>query len=400
MFFFFFSCTINNYTTLERQQVSSEFLGLVPGFIEPEDVYQIIDNLGITWIRKGFHWADIEREQGLFDFGKYDDLVDDVNRNDKRLLAMLAYEVPWTSAEKGRVVNADDISLYLDFVKEVVSRYRGRIKAYEIWNEPNWIFWKGTDTEFYELTKRTVQIIRKTDPDALILGGAFWRVPNRFIEKMFDYGAFDDIDIISFHPYASNPEKSLKLYDRLLEILKNKKFEGEIWVTEIGFPTNGWYPTRVSEDKYPGYIIKTLSGLAARGANKIFWYELSDNYDKYKKGLRIDSEKFFGLLYPDLTYKKGAFAFALCGKYLSNTIYIPDFSRNIGFPLSITALYFQGENNSTLVLWKNGAGSSLIHLSLPGTGHLRHDISSENSILIQNEIDISVNSTPLFLTWK
>jgi hypothetical protein len=398
--FLFFSCATNNYTPSEQLQIPSEFLGLVPGFIKSENVYQIIDNLGITWIRKGFHWAEIERERGAFDFSKYDDLVDDAARHGKGFLAMLGYEVPWTSAAKGRVVDAGDMPLYLNFVKEVVNRYRGRIKAYEIWNEPNWIFWKGTDAEFYELTKRTVQTIRETDQDALILGGAFWRVPKRFIEKMFDYGALDDVDIISFHPYASKPEKSLELYDRLAWILKEKGFNGEIWITEVGFPTHGWYPTRVSEKKYPDYIVKTLASLAAHGANKIFWYELFDSYNKNEKASRMDSEKFFGLLYPDLTYKEGAFAFALCGKYLDNTTYIPDFSKNAGLPPFIRALYFQGKDNNALVLWKDGPGSSEIHLSLPGIDHVRHDIASNNFILIENELNISVNSIPLFLTWK
>jgi len=394
------SCATGSFYTNEERQISPDFLGLVPGFVTSEEAYQIIDNLGVTWIRKGFHWSSIERKQGEFDFSEYDNFVENLNRRNKGIVAMLAYEVPWTSAEKGRVIDKNDLPLYLNFVREVVGRYRGKIKYYEIWNEPNFMFWDGKDNEFYELTRQAVKTIRETDPDALILGGCFWRTPKRFIEKMFDYGALDDIDIISFHPYSVNPGKSVKLYDKLVTILKNKGYNGEIWITEIGYPTHGWYPTRVSEKKYPEYILKTLTDLVSHGATKIFWYELFDLYNKNAEVSRKNSENFFGLAYPNFAYKEGAFAFQLCGKYIAGSTYMPEFARNAGFPASIEARYFQGKNNNTLVVWKKGLGSRKLHLSLPGKNHLKHDISSGNYISIPNEIDITVNNTPQFFTWE
>jgi hypothetical protein len=217
---------------------------------------------------------------------------------------------------------------------------------------------------------------------------------------MFDYGALEDIDIVSFHPYAVSPEKSIKLYDRMVNILTGRGFKGEIWITEVGFPTQGWYPTRVSEKKYPDYIIKTLAGLASHGADKIIWYELFDYYDRDEKASRMDSEKYFGLIYHDLSYKAGAYAFALFGKYIPGAVYIPDYSKAAAFPASVESFYFQREDHNTLILWKKGLGSVKTRLSFSGTNHLMHDISSGDSIVIQNEIDISLNSTPQFYTWE
>jgi hypothetical protein len=167
------------------------------------------------------------------------------------------------------------------------------------------------------------------------VSAAFWRTPEKFIRGMFEAGAMEYVDAISFHPYALNPIGAVKLFDKLAKILANYGFKGEIWSTEVGYPTSGIYPNRVSENNFPPYIIKTIAGLAARGSKTIIWYELQNDHNKGQEPSKLNSEAFFGIVYPDLSYRNGAYAYRLCGRYLAGAEYIP--IQNI--PSSITASY-------------------------------------------------------------
>ena len=85
---------------------------------------------------------------------------------------------------------------------------------------------------------------------------------------------------------------------------------GEIWVTEVGYPIGGIYPSRVSEAKFGAYIYDTFTGLALRGARTIFWYQLTDGHTQANKLRTLNSERFFGLAYSDNEKKPGAEEFA------------------------------------------------------------------------------------------
>jgi hypothetical protein len=313
----------------------------------------------------------------------------------------LAYDTPWlySNGKTRRYIAPENIPLFLRYVENTVSRYRGKVDAWEIWNEPNWTFWKGSNKEFYELTRLTAQKIRETDPDALILGGALWRVPENFINAMFKSGAMEDVNAIAFHPYAVNPANSVKLYDKLLKVLSRNNYTGDIWVTEVGYPSGGWYPTRTSEDKMPSYVVKTLTGLAARGARTVFWYELFDTYNAGKSPTPLNSEQFFGLAYPDYSWKKGAAAYQLCSRSIAGTEYLPELPARTGLPDSVESFYFRGKDNSnTLILWNNKKPVLSLRIIISGSG-LLHDIVSGAGESIFREITIELGDTPQILTW-
>lgn len=58
----------------------------------------------------------------------------------------------------------------------IVARYRGKIAAWEIWNEPDLTeYWKGSAGECAELVKQAAIAMRQADPNVvLVLGGMSW----------------------------------------------------------------------------------------------------------------------------------------------------------------------------------------------------------------------------------
>jgi len=102
-------------------------------------------------------------------------------------------------------IGRDDYDqLWLAYVRAVAEHYRGRIKAYEIYNEP---YDQPTDEFVARHVKRvaeTAKVIREADPNATILaGGPPEEIPPglKWWEKMAKAGFCKPLDVISAHLY-------------------------------------------------------------------------------------------------------------------------------------------------------------------------------------------------------
>jgi hypothetical protein len=216
---------------------------------------------------------------------------------------------------------------------------------------------------------------------------------------MFNAGALENVNGLAFHPYATNPGAAVKLYDKFTSVLAEFNYLGALWITEAGYPTGGWYPTAVNEDEQPAYVVKTITGIAARGARALLWYELFDSYNKGESPEPLNSEAYFGLVYPDYTKKKGAYAYMLCARYLAGKEYRPDLIEKINIPKSLISFYFAGkEGNNTLVLWNDKKSAVKIHISLGNTAFL-HDVSTGEKTAIPGETELDIDYMPVIITW-
>jgi len=122
--------------------------------VEPakrEQSVRMIAEAGFHWIRQEFPWQDIEiHAKGDFEdrrhqpyrsaWEKYDQIVDLAQRYGLELIVRLSAPPAWSRAQgdaAGTLAPPDNYADFGDFVAAVVSRYRGRIRYYQIWNEPN-----------------------------------------------------------------------------------------------------------------------------------------------------------------------------------------------------------------------------------------------------------------------
>jgi hypothetical protein len=321
-----------------------------------------------------------------------------------KIVAVLGYEAAWLYPEgkSKKYISPENIPYFLRFAEEIVRHFQGRIDVWSVWNEPNIIFWKGSNKEFYELSRLTAQRIRETDPDAYIVGGVFFRDPKGFIKNMYKAGAMENLDALAFHPYAINPRGAMKVYDRFLSILSEINYSGPVWITEAGYPTGGWYPTKVSLEEQPSYVVRTIVGAAARGARALLWYELFDSYNQGDSRTNTrDSEKFFGLAYPDYTRKNGAWAYELCARYLPGSRYSGELPIRENIPGNIVSFCFleSASGYNTLILWNDRNRTQTINLQLPEPA-LLHDITSGRNSPLPPETALDVGKQPLIITWQ
>ena len=400
----FVSCaSIEFNVPSEGRRISPDFTGVVhAGSTNTNQEYEYLNYMGVSWILQTFYWSRIEPEQNNWNFQSYDTLVDNANNAKLKVLGVLAYDNDWIHPDQKRhyYIPPERMPDFLEYVRRTVEHFKGRVDAWCIWNEPNFFFWTGTDEEFFALARQTADAVREVDSDVILLGGAFNRnvfeLPKKMIIGLFESGAMEKVDAIAFHPYELNANRVVRLNEQFRQIVEQYGFGNKIWITEIGFPTGGWYPTKVSEKKFPSAIIKTCTLLAASGVNKIFWYDMFDPVNRSKS-----SESFFGLVRSNEDYtSKGSEAFRLCAMYFSDSICYEYPSGQNNLPGSLNAFWFKRADGGTLVLWKDGLGSKQVALKLPGTNHVQHNIETGNESRINSEIIINAGGEPLFITWQ
>lgn len=82
----------------------------------------------IGMVRTDFRWNWIEKEPGVFDFLRYDDLLDDAENAGILVVPILDYENPlYKRPDK-------DLEPWRRFVREAARRYARRVPAFQVWN--------------------------------------------------------------------------------------------------------------------------------------------------------------------------------------------------------------------------------------------------------------------------
>jgi LysM repeat protein len=99
---------------------------------------QLAKDAGLTWVKEIFPWRSIEGAgKGIFDWSVADQVVQTLNDRGLKIIARVDFQPTWARADGANNGPPDNYSDYGDFLYAMASRYRGRIQAYEIWNEPN-----------------------------------------------------------------------------------------------------------------------------------------------------------------------------------------------------------------------------------------------------------------------
>ncbi len=217
---------------------------------DPVRAYPLVAKLGAKWARCQTGWARTERERGSFDFRWLDDVVDALLGVGVRPWFNLGYgnrlytpQAPDDFAVGWAPLNDDEARKgWVRFVGKMAERYRGRVRHWEIWNEPNITnFWKPgkpSPGDYVELVRLAAPEIRRRIPGAVIVGGAFAGMPTEYFSRCLDAGLAEHVDRISYHPYRPIPEKGYEAEVRAWRALAQKHKPGlELWQGENGCPS-------------------------------------------------------------------------------------------------------------------------------------------------------------------
>jgi len=314
--------------------------------VEPEKrelSLRMISEAGFKWIRQEFPWEDIEiHGQGDFEdrrhephrsaWAKYDNIVELAEKYNLSIIARLSNPPAWSRAagdEMGTYAPPDDYDDFGDFVYAVASRYRGRIKYYQIWNEPNiYPEWgeRPVDPEAYtELLKIGYTRAKEADPDCVIISGALASTielgPRNlndfiFLQRMYDAGAGDYFDILAMQgyglwsgPYDRRMRPRVINFSRPLYIrdimVKNGDQNKSLWISEMNWNAlpldHPAYPNygRVTEEQQARYVVEAYKRAQAEwpwvGVINFWFFKRADDSEKSQAWY------YFRMVEPDFT---------------------------------------------------------------------------------------------------
>lgn len=206
--------------------------------VEPakrEETVRLAAEAGFHWLRQEFPWQDIEIH-GKDDFEdrrnppaksaweKYDQIVDLADQYGMELIVRVSTPPAWSRAQGdavGTFAPPDNYEDFGDFVYALVSRYKGRIRYYQLWNEPNiypeWGSYSISPEDYTRLLKIGATRAREADPNAVIISGALASTialqPDApppanalndllYLQRMYDAGAAPYFDIMAMQDYG------------------------------------------------------------------------------------------------------------------------------------------------------------------------------------------------------
>lgn len=225
-----------------------------------------IETLGSYWVRQRFPWREIEPEEGIYDWARWDAVVEAVGRHELALIAVLDGPPDWALRRDPVPMPCEPpcrVEAYARFVRAFAQRYAEAIEAYQVWDEPNLSrAWGGGHVAacgYATLLGAAYGAIHEADPSATVLGGGL--APTQatgpadlndltYLDQLYALGggAYFDVLAVKGYGFWSGPEDrrvapDVLNFSRLVAVrdlaLRRGDAAKPLWVVEWG-----WHVTR------------------------------------------------------------------------------------------------------------------------------------------------------------
>ena len=258
-----------------------------------ERALQRARELRVSWIRINMEWERVELHPRRYDFSYYDEAIEAIRRAGMHVQVTLAGDAPAFATGNGIAGKyKPSVSRFAAFAAAAATHYRGRVRRYSLWNEPNWFTWLQPPAQaprmYRELFRAGYSAIKGVAPESQVLFGETspLLVPGRskapldFLRKVFcvdrNYKPVRRCprivaDGYAQHPYDftrapevpnPNPDNvTMAQLSKLTGALDKLARRGllrtpagrplDLWLTEFGYFQKG--PRRISQARRAAY---------------------------------------------------------------------------------------------------------------------------------------------------
>jgi hypothetical protein len=240
----------------------------------------------------GVSWERLEPAQDAWDFRRLDALVNLAQQHGVEPMLTLGITPRWAASrpdEKfvyGNGGNSPprDMHDWEDYVRTVAMRYKGRIRYFELWNEPTFDeidkgkgFYAGSARTMVELGRIAHRVIKSVDPDNKLISPGFADEGGR-LDLYLSLGGKEITDVVAHHFYPEKPELLPTYVGHVRRVMaKHGLSHLQLWNTETGYwlPASGqktssnWPKT---EQEVAAFLARVLILGAATGLDRFYWY--------------------------------------------------------------------------------------------------------------------------------
>ncbi|MBP8974888.1 MAG: LysM peptidoglycan-binding domain-containing protein [Anaerolineae bacterium] len=187
-------------------------------------VIQAASALDVAWVKQHIEWAIYEANAGNINWAPLDEMVNAMDAAGFNILLSVGSAPGWARDSDQEKGPPTDYQTYANFIGQLAQRYKGKVDAYEIWNEQNlrreWNTPRGISAASYvELLRLAYTAIKNADSSALVVTGGL--APTGFndgvnaiddrvyLRQMYAAGVAEWSDAIGAHPNGwANPPDS------------------------------------------------------------------------------------------------------------------------------------------------------------------------------------------------
>ncbi len=242
-------------------------------------------------------WSELEPQKGAWKWERLDRIVDNARKAGVQILLPLQAPPTWAASEPaspgayGPGANTAPARTedWTNYVAAVVTRYKGVIDGYEIWNEPNLKkFYTGTPERMAELTRQASEVIRRIDPAATLVCASItgdYGIP--WLRRYLAGGTGGHCDVIGYHFYTRHqpPEVMLPTIAAVRKAMGDAGVRDKpLWNTESGWvigispdidvEASGFKRDVkvLTPDEATAYIPRALLLARQAGVSRFYWY--------------------------------------------------------------------------------------------------------------------------------
>lgn len=233
----------------------------------------------------GVEWPFLEPEKGKFNFSLLDTYVNIAQQNNIDIVLPLVFSPQWASArpyelsaykKPGFAAEPNDINDWKNYIKELGVRYKGKIKYYEIWNEPDVkLFYSGSVEQMVFLTKVAYDTLKSIDPNIKIISpSATGKYGYKWLDDFLNKGGDKYIDIIGYHFYVmpGPPENIIPLIQKVKNVMRKHSLTLPLWNTEAGWDRQRTF----TDDEAAAYVARSYILNWTEGVQRFYWYAWDD----------------------------------------------------------------------------------------------------------------------------
>jgi LysM repeat protein len=183
-------------------------------------IVSTVKNMGLGWIKHQIVWKDFETSKGNINWSNMDALVNSCYNAGLKVLLSVVKAPTWARGSladltvDGPPANPQDLA---DFVGAMAERYKGKVQAYEIWNEQNLHHEWGNEAldanRYVQLLAAAYRAIKAKDPGAIVVSGGLTPTGDNppvavddltYLERMYQAGLKNYCNAVGVHPSGYN----------------------------------------------------------------------------------------------------------------------------------------------------------------------------------------------------
>ncbi len=316
-----------------------------PGTDLPRSL-KLLREAGFDWAKIQVRWERLEPERSDIRWETLDSIVDEAGCAGIRLLFSIVASPRWARPPQtdfsvpGPPADPADLAR---LAGQIAERYKGRVHAYEVWNEQNLAReWGGVGkpnaAEYVRLLAASYKAIKTADPDATVVAGALTpagdvdlgqgilaRDDRAFLRDMYRAGVAPVSDAIGVHPSGFNnppdddPQRNTttgsefkghwSFYYRNFENYRAIMEESgdaakQLWFTEFGWASGAKaapeykYALETSEEQQAQYLARAFEMAQGRDhVGAMFLWNL--NYAPSADPDDVQGKRVFSILRSD-----------------------------------------------------------------------------------------------------